>query len=40
MYRYKVKQHFIILNLYKVPIKQNLVVEFITLKISQNLNLM
>ena len=40
MRRYFVNQHFIVLNLYSVSIDKILVTEFITEKVSQNLNLM
>ena len=39
MYKYRVKQHLIILKLYSVPINKILVKKFITVKVSQNLNL-
>ena len=40
MCRYRVNQHLIVLNLYSVPINKILVKEFITVKVSLNLNLM
>ena len=40
MSRYRVNQHLIILKLDSVSIKKILVTEFVTVKVSQNLNLM
>ena len=36
---YRVNQHLIVLNLYSVSINKILVMEFITVEVSQNLNL-
>ena len=38
--KFRVNQHLIILNLYSVSIRIILVTGFITVKVSQNLNLM
>ena len=38
--RYMVKQHLIVLNLHSVSVNKVLVTEFITVKVSQNQNLM
>ena len=40
MCRYRVNQHLIVLNIYSVPINKILVKQFITVKVSLNLNLM
>ena len=40
MGRYRVNYHLIVLNLGSVSISKGLVTEFITVKVSQNLNLM
>ena len=37
---YRVNLHLIVLNLYSVSINKIIVTEFITVKVSQNLNLM
>ena len=40
MYRYRVNQDLIVLNLYSVSINKILVTKFITAKLSQKLNVM
>ena len=40
MFQYRVDQHLIALNLYRISINKTLVLEFMTQKISQNLNSM
>ena len=40
MCRYRVNQHLIVINLDSVSINKILVTEFITVKVSQNINLM
>ena len=40
MYKYSVKQHLIVLKLDSVSINKILVTKFVTVKVSQNLNLM
>ena len=40
MYRYRVKQHLIVLKLDSVSVNKILVPRFVTVKVLQNLNLM
>ena len=40
MHMYRVNQHLIVLNLDNITINKVLLTEFITVKVSQNLNLM
>ena len=40
IWRYRVNQHLIVLNLYSISIHKTLIMEFMTVRVSQNLNLM
>ena len=40
IYRYRVNQHFIVLNLYSVSMNKILVTEFMTVRVSHILSLM